>query len=138
MSTASNATGVRHTTYNIASVLHHALRGAETCEKYIADAERDGEQGFADFFRGCSSSPANARSAPRRCWQGACRADDSAAAEGLASRSRAAFRPRLNPTEGVDRMSTQLCNIGHHRPANLRATVVSNGERRQMNLCKVD
>lgn len=42
-------TGTRDTTYDIISVLYHALQGAETCETYRKDAE--GDQELSAFFQ---------------------------------------------------------------------------------------
>ena len=45
----ANSTGTRDTTYNLISVLYHALQGAETYGQYASDAGSD--QDLADFFR---------------------------------------------------------------------------------------
>ena len=37
------STGTRDETYNIISIVYHALQGAETCEKYLRDASGDDE-----------------------------------------------------------------------------------------------
>jgi rubrerythrin len=42
-------TGTSNPTYNLVSVLYHALQGAENYEKYATDA--GGDQELADFFR---------------------------------------------------------------------------------------
>ena len=42
-------TGTNNATYNLISVLYHALQGAETYEKYASDAGSD--QDLANFFR---------------------------------------------------------------------------------------
>lgn len=44
-------TGTRDITYNLVSVVYHALQGAETTALYIADAEQEGNQELAAFFR---------------------------------------------------------------------------------------
>ena len=44
-------TGTRDITYNLISVVYHALQGAETTALYIADAEQEGNQELAQFFR---------------------------------------------------------------------------------------
>ena len=41
MTTKAN-TGTQDTTYNLLSIIYHALQGAETYEKYIHDAEQGG------------------------------------------------------------------------------------------------
>ena len=45
-------TGTQDTTYNLLSVVYHALQGAETYEQYINDAEQQGDTELAQFFRG--------------------------------------------------------------------------------------
>ncbi len=42
-------TGTNNSTYNLVSVLYHALQGAELYEKYASDAKSD--QDLASFFR---------------------------------------------------------------------------------------
>jgi hypothetical protein len=44
-------TGTRDVTYDLISVAYHALQGAETTALYIADAEQEGNQEVAEFFR---------------------------------------------------------------------------------------
>lgn len=46
-----DTTGTSDVTYALVSVLYHALQGAETYEMYAADAEEDGEEDIAEFFR---------------------------------------------------------------------------------------
>lgn len=48
---ANQATGTRDITYNLVSVIYHALQGAETYDTYIQDAKEEGDQALADFFR---------------------------------------------------------------------------------------
>ncbi len=43
-------TGTRDITYNLISVVYHALQGAETTALYIADAEQEGNQELVQFF----------------------------------------------------------------------------------------
>ncbi len=45
------STGTQDTTYNLLSVVYHALQGAETYEMYINDAEQQGDQELAQYFR---------------------------------------------------------------------------------------
>lgn len=40
--------------YNLVSVLYHALEGAETCGRYMRDAEQVGQHDLAEFFRDVS------------------------------------------------------------------------------------
>jgi rubrerythrin len=44
-------TGVSDNVYNLSSVLYHAAQGGTLYAKYIEDAEREGDQELADFFR---------------------------------------------------------------------------------------
>ena len=48
---AKGNTGTQDTLYNLLSIIYHALQGAETYEKYINDAEQNGDQELAQFFR---------------------------------------------------------------------------------------
>ncbi len=50
---ATQTTGARDTTYNLVSILYHALQGAETYQQYVRDAgQGSGDQELAQFFRG--------------------------------------------------------------------------------------
>jgi hypothetical protein len=42
--------------YDLASVMYHALQGAETHEHYIGDAARRGDDELEEFFRGVQES----------------------------------------------------------------------------------
>jgi hypothetical protein len=44
-------TGTRDITYDLISTAYHLLQGAETVALYIADAEQEGDQELAQFFR---------------------------------------------------------------------------------------
>jgi len=44
-------TGTRDKTYNLVSVLYHALQGAETYIQYIEDARQDGDNELVQFFQ---------------------------------------------------------------------------------------
>lgn len=37
--------------YNLTSVIFHALQGGHTYQQYIDDAQREGHEQLADFFR---------------------------------------------------------------------------------------
>lgn len=50
MATKAN-TGTQDTTYNLLSIIYHALQGAETYEMYINDAEKSGDTELAQYFR---------------------------------------------------------------------------------------
>ena len=45
----ANNTGTNNSTYNLVSVLYHALQGADLYEQYASDA--GGDQDLAGFFR---------------------------------------------------------------------------------------
>ncbi len=45
------ATGTPNTIYDLSSVLFHALEGGASYDTYIEDAEQEGDQELADFFR---------------------------------------------------------------------------------------
>jgi hypothetical protein len=47
-------TGTPDVTYNLVSVLYHALEGAAICGRYMDDAERAGEHDVAQFFHDVS------------------------------------------------------------------------------------
>jgi rubrerythrin len=51
MSGDTGNTGTQDVTYNLVSILYHALQGAETYDQYIQDAEQGGDQDLAAFFR---------------------------------------------------------------------------------------
>ncbi len=44
-------TGVSDNAYNLSSVLYHAAQGGTLYAKYIEDAQREGDQELAEFFR---------------------------------------------------------------------------------------
>jgi rubrerythrin len=44
-------TGTGDVTYNLVSILYHALQAAETHDQYIRDAEESGDRDLAAFFR---------------------------------------------------------------------------------------
>jgi hypothetical protein len=44
-------TGTRDITYDLISTAYHLLQGAETLSMYIEDAEQEGNQELAQFFR---------------------------------------------------------------------------------------
>ena len=47
----AGATQTPNPQYDLASVLYHALKGAQTNDTYIKDAEQEGDQELAQFFR---------------------------------------------------------------------------------------
>jgi cell division protein FtsB len=50
MSTGQS-TGTSNVTYNLVSIIYHALHGAETYETYIRDAEQTNDSAAAELFR---------------------------------------------------------------------------------------
>lgn len=44
-------TGASDVTYNLTSVLYHALQGAENYERYAHDAEQENDSDLAAFFK---------------------------------------------------------------------------------------
>jgi rubrerythrin len=44
-------TGTADVTYNLVSILFHALQGAETYDQFVRDAEQSGDHDLAQFFR---------------------------------------------------------------------------------------
>jgi len=48
---SEQATNTPDPTYNIVSILYHSLQGADTYERYIADAEQAGDEELAAFLR---------------------------------------------------------------------------------------
>lgn len=48
---AKQSTGTRDETYNLVSVLYHALQGTQTAMQYVQDAEQEGDQELVQFFR---------------------------------------------------------------------------------------
>ena len=44
------STGTSDPTYNIISVLYHALEGASTIDQYINDARQAGDEDLANYF----------------------------------------------------------------------------------------
>lgn len=49
--TSQGNTGTGDVTYNLISILYHALQAAETHDQYIRDAEESGDKDLAAFFR---------------------------------------------------------------------------------------
>lgn len=48
---SDESTGTKDKLYNLTSVLYHALQGGEVYEQYISDAESEGDDDLAQFFR---------------------------------------------------------------------------------------
>lgn len=51
MNDGAELTGTKDKNYDLISILYHALEGAETYSRYIQDAENEGDQELAAFFR---------------------------------------------------------------------------------------
>ena len=51
MSAGERQTVISNTVYNLTSVFYHAAKGGTVYAKYIDDAEGQGDQEVADFFR---------------------------------------------------------------------------------------
>jgi hypothetical protein len=49
--TSQGNTGTGDVTYNLVSILYHALQAAETHDQYIRDAEEAGDRDLTAFFR---------------------------------------------------------------------------------------
>ena len=47
----SSTTGMSDPTFNLVSVLYHALQAAQTYDTYIRDAEQRGDSSMAQFLR---------------------------------------------------------------------------------------
>ena len=47
----STATGVSNVSFNLVSILYHALQSAQTYDTYIRDAEQMGDTNLAQFLR---------------------------------------------------------------------------------------
>ncbi len=48
---STGKTGTSDETYDLVSILYHALQGAETYDQYVTDAEQRGDKDLAQFFR---------------------------------------------------------------------------------------
>jgi hypothetical protein len=49
-SESTGNTGTKDVTFNIISILYHALQGAETYDQYIQDAEQSGNSDIVYFY----------------------------------------------------------------------------------------
>ena len=48
---SKGGTGTPDVTYNLISVIYHALQGAQTDQQYLQDAQQSGNQEVQQFFR---------------------------------------------------------------------------------------
>ena len=44
-------TGISDSVFNLTSVFYHAAQGGQVYDKYIEDAEKEGDQDLVEFFR---------------------------------------------------------------------------------------
>ncbi len=51
MSNGERQTGISDAVFDLTSVFYHAAEGGQVYAKYIEDAEGEGDQELADFFR---------------------------------------------------------------------------------------
>ncbi len=47
----SQQTNTSNPQYDLVSILYHSLEGGQTCSSYVRDAEQEGDQELAQFFR---------------------------------------------------------------------------------------
>ena len=129
MAESQRATGTPNTIYDLSSVLFHALEGGASYDRYIQDAEREGDEELADFFsrvRDEDSMRADeARQLLAQRTSTAQRSEDIAASvmEGAISPRRmdAVPSPRPEPTGGLPgtepiRDDVSTARTGHAPP----------------------
>ncbi len=58
-STGATRAGTKDITYDLVSVLYHALQGGATYNKYVADAEAEGDSDLVKFFEDCKKEEMN-------------------------------------------------------------------------------
>ena len=51
MSTGQQTTGISDSVYDLTSVFYHAAQGGQVYDKYIEDAEKEGDHELVEFFR---------------------------------------------------------------------------------------
>ena len=51
MTTGQQTTGISDTVFNLTSVFYHAAQGGQVYDKYIEDAEKEGDHELVKFFR---------------------------------------------------------------------------------------
>jgi hypothetical protein len=49
-SEVARLTGERDESYDLIAVVYHALKGAESCARYVRDADASGDEQLAQFF----------------------------------------------------------------------------------------
>lgn len=100
------ATGTPNTIYDLSSVLFHALEGGASYDTYIEDAEREGDQELADFFRLVRDEDSNRadeaqRLLAERTTTTATSLQPTEGSVGAPSEGLAAGAPRREETTGV-------------------------------------
>ena len=51
MTTGQQTTGISDSVYDLTSVFYHAAQGGQVYDKYIEDAEKEGDRELVEFFR---------------------------------------------------------------------------------------
>ena len=51
MTTGQQTTGISDSVFNLTSVFYHAAQGGQVYDKYIEDAEKEGDHELVEFFR---------------------------------------------------------------------------------------
>ena len=51
MTTGQQTTGISDSVYDLTSVFYHAAQGGQVYDKYIEDAEKEGDHELVEFFR---------------------------------------------------------------------------------------
>jgi rubrerythrin len=51
VTTGQQTTGISDTVFNLTSVFYHAAQGGQVYNKYIEDAEKEGDHELVEFFR---------------------------------------------------------------------------------------
>jgi rubrerythrin len=51
VTTGQQTTGISDSVYDLTSVFYHAAQGSQVYDKYIEDAEKEGDHELVEFFR---------------------------------------------------------------------------------------
>jgi rubrerythrin len=51
VTTGQQTTGISDSVYDLTSVFYHAAQGGQVYDKYIEDAEKEGDHELVEFFR---------------------------------------------------------------------------------------
>jgi rubrerythrin len=51
VTTGQQTTGISDSVYDLTSVFYHAAQGGQVYDKYIEDAEKEGDRELVEFFR---------------------------------------------------------------------------------------